>query len=112
MSEFEFVTGFVTAIIIHFRDIHHAVINLINPGVSLSHFNILLKLCPDDRRASYIAFYATLLNAGAFVGPMIGVALSQWLGIRPVLVLGGIIRLVGALLFYLFPIKIQEGDIG
>jgi len=87
-------------------------INLVNPGVNLSHFNILLKLCPDDRRASYIAFYATLLNAGAFVGPMIGVALSQWLGIRPVLVLGGIIRLAGALLFHLFPIKIQEGDIG
>jgi MFS family permease len=87
-------------------------INLVNPGVNLSHFNILLKLCPDDRRASYIAFYATLLNAGAFVGPMIGVALSEWLGIRPVLVLGGVIRLVGALLFYLFPIKIKEGDIG
>lgn len=87
-------------------------INLVNPGVSLSHFNILLKLCPDDRRASYIAFYSTLLNAGAFVGPMIGVALSGWLGIRPVLVLGGAIRLMGALLFYLFPIQIQEGDIG
>ena len=78
----------------------------------MSHFNILLKLCPDDRRASYIAFYATLLNAGAFVGPMIGVALAGWLGIRPVLILGGAIRLAGALLFYRFPIQVQEGDIG
>jgi MFS family permease len=87
-------------------------INLVNPGVNLSHFNILLKLCPDDRRASYIAFYATLLNVGAFIGPMIGVALSDWMGIRLVLVLGGVIRLSGALLFYLFPIKVQESDIG
>jgi MFS family permease len=86
-------------------------INLVNPGVSLSHFNILLKLCPDERRASYIASYSTLLNAGAFAGPMIGVALSEWLGIRPVLVLGGVIRLAGALLFHIFPIHIQEGDI-
>jgi MFS family permease len=87
-------------------------INLVNPGVNLSHFNILLKLCPDDRRASYIAFYSTLLNAGAFVGPMIGVVLSEWIGIRPMLVLGGAIRLAGALLFYVFPIQVQESDIG
>ena len=77
-------------------------INLVNPGVNLSHFNILLKLCPDDRRASYIAFYATMLNVGAFVGPMIGVALSDWMGIRLVLVLGGVIRLAGRCCFISF----------
>jgi MFS family permease len=86
-------------------------INLINPGVNLSHFNILLKLCPDDRRASYMALYATLMNAGAFVGPMIGIALSGWLGIRAVLLIGGIIRLAGALLFHAFKIRVSDVDI-
>jgi MFS family permease len=86
-------------------------INLINPGVNLSHFNILLKLCPNDRRASYIAFYSALMNAGAFVGPMVGVALAEVWGIRSVLLVGGGIRLLGAMLFNVFRLDVQEGDI-
>jgi MFS family permease len=86
-------------------------INLINPGINLSHFNILLKLCPDERRASYIAIYATVMNAGAFVGPMIGVALAELWGVRTVLLIGGGVRLVGALLFHLFRIVVAEAEI-
>lgn len=83
-------------------------INIINPGVNLSHFNILLKLCPDERRASYIAFYSTIINMGAFVGPMIGVALSHTLDIRLLLIIGGSIRLLGALMFHIFPIRVAD----
>ncbi|HNT77371.1 MAG TPA: MFS transporter [Anaerolineae bacterium] len=83
-------------------------INLINPGVNLSHFNILLKLCPDERRASYIATYSAIMNAGAFIGPLIGVALADWLDIRWVLVIGGCFRLLGAGLFHLFKVQVKE----
>ena len=83
-------------------------INIINPGVNLSHFNILLKLCPEERRASYIAFYSTIINMGAFIGPMIGVALSQTLDIRLLLIIGGSIRLLGALMFHVFPIRVAD----
>jgi MFS family permease len=83
-------------------------INIINPGVNLSHFNILLKLCPEDRRASYIAFYSTIINMGAFVGPLIGVALSKTLDIRLLLIIGGSIRLLGALMFHVFPIRVAN----
>ncbi|MFN2283645.1 MAG: MFS transporter, partial [Anaerolineae bacterium] len=75
-------------------------INIINPGVNLSHFNILLKLCPDERRASYIAFYSSMMNVGAFIGPLIGVALSKTLDIRLLLIIGGSIRLLGAAMFH------------
>jgi MFS family permease len=80
-------------------------INIINPGVNLSHFNILLKLCPDERRASYIAFYSTIINMGAFVGPLIGVALSKMVDIRLLFIIGGSIRLLGALMFHVFPVQ-------
>ena len=83
-------------------------INIINPGVNLSHFNILLKLCPEDRRASYIAFYSTIINMGAFIGPLIGVALSKTLDIRLLLIIGGSIRLIGALMFHVFPIRVTD----
>ncbi len=82
-------------------------INIINPGVNLSHFNILLKLCPEERRASYIAFYSTIINMGAFIGPLIGVALSKTLDIRLLLITGGSIRLLGALLFHVFPVQAE-----
>lgn len=85
-------------------------INVINPGVSLSHYNILLKLCPQERRASYIAIYGSIMNVGAFVGPMIGVALSRTLDIRLLLVIGGSIRLAGALLFYIFRVRVPESE--
>ncbi len=86
-------------------------INLVNPGVNLSHFNILLKLCPDERRASYLALFSTVMNIGAFIGPMIGVAMTEMMSIRTVLLIGGGIRVCGALLFYLLRINVQEGEI-
>jgi MFS family permease len=86
-------------------------INLINPGINLSHFNILLKLCPEERRASYIAIYATVMNAGAFVGPMIGVTLAGLWDVRTVLLIGGGVRLAGALLFHIFRIAVAEAEI-
>jgi MFS family permease len=74
-------------------------INLINPGVSLSHTNTLYQICPRERRASFMAIYATVANAGAFLAPMIGVALSNVIDIRWILLAGGLIRLTGAVLF-------------
>lgn len=80
-------------------------INLINPGVNLSHTNIFYRVCPEDRRASYMAVYSSAMNVGAFVCPMIGVALAEIMDIRQVLIIGGIIRLVGALMFHLLPLE-------
>lgn len=80
-------------------------INLINSGVNLSHTNIFYRICPEDRRASYMALYSSIMNAGAFVCPMIGVALSEVLDIRWVLIIGGIARLLGALMFYVWRIE-------
>ena len=45
------------------------------------------------------------MNAGAFVCPLIGVALSGRIGLSAALMIGGGARLVGAMLFYLYPIK-------
>jgi hypothetical protein len=80
-------------------------INLINPGVNLSHFTLLIEQCPPARRASYMAFFSSVMNAGAFVGPMLGVALSEVIDIRWVLLAGGAIRLGGALMFHLWKVE-------
>jgi MFS transporter len=80
-------------------------INLINPGVNLSHINVFYRVCPDERRASYMAIYSSIMNAGAFVCPMIGIALSGMMDIRWVLVIGGVVRLLGALMFSIFRLE-------
>jgi len=81
------------------------VINLINSGVNLSHVNVFYRVCPDERRASYMAVYSTIMNAGAFVCPMIGVALAEVMDIRWVLVIGGVVRLLGAMMFSVLKIE-------
>jgi fatty acid desaturase len=80
-------------------------INVINPGVNLSHVNVFYRVCPDERRASYMAVYSSIMNAGAFVCPMIGVALSGVMDIRWVLVIGGVVRLLGAMMFSVLKIE-------
>lgn len=84
-------------------------INLVNPGVNLTHYNILVQLCPEERRASYMALFSSIMNVGAFLGPMAGVALAGVIDIRWVLILGGAIRLFGALMFHLWKIAAMDG---
>jgi hypothetical protein len=86
-------------------------INLINSGVNLSHTNVFYRVCPEERRASYMALYSSIMNAGAFICPMFGVALSEVLDIRWVLVIGGVLRLLGALMFYVWRIE-DEPKVG
>ncbi|MGC9348347.1 MAG: MFS transporter [Anaerolineae bacterium] len=86
-------------------------INLVNPGVNLSHGSMLYSLTPKERRASYMALYATISNIGAFVAPMIGVALSKTIDIRWILLAGGIIRLIGAGMFHAFRIELPEAEV-
>ncbi len=83
-------------------------INLVNSGLNLSHGNTLYMLCPPDRRATYLAVFATVSNVGAFVAPMLGVTLSAVIDIRWLLLIGGVIRLLGAGMFYLFRIGTTE----
>jgi DHA1 family bicyclomycin/chloramphenicol resistance-like MFS transporter len=68
-------------------------------GCNLALFNLMLNVCPTDRRASYIALYTALMNVAAFAAPMMGAGLSDWIGIRPAFLASGGVRLAGALLF-------------
>ena len=82
---------------------------LVTPGLSLSHFNTLLKVCTAEQRATFFSLYSTLMNCGAFVSPLVGVAVANWLGIPAALALGGGIWLVGGALFNLWPVRPRAG---
>jgi MFS family permease len=87
-------------------------INVFNPGVGLSHGVIFLDLLPSGRKYGATAIYSMVMNVGAFVAPLIGVALSDRIGIPAVLLIGGGLRVVGAALFYIWPIRGEGPKLG
>lgn len=78
---------------------------LIIPGVNLSHFNMLLKVTPDNNRPGFTAAYITVANLGAFICPFLGVYLSQHIGLAITLIGCGIACIIGSASFWIWPIK-------
>jgi MFS family permease len=83
---------------------------LIAPGVNLSHFNILLKVTPPDARPRYTAIYITLMNIGAFISPLISVAIADKIGLAPMLILSGILSIAGSTSFWWAPLSGKEQE--
>jgi MFS family permease len=73
---------------------------LIGPAVNLTHFPMLLKVCPDVKRPQYIAVYSTIMNISAFIMPLIGVWLAGIFGFGPVIVAGGVMTILGSSSFF------------
>jgi MFS family permease len=81
---------------------------LIVTGVNLSHFSLYLRACPVERRPLFIGLYTTVMNIGAFVAPLVGVAVADQIGLAPTLIACGILRVLGGLAFRLWPIQEVE----
>jgi MFS family permease len=79
--------------------------NLIAPGVNLSHFTTLLEVTPEENRPGYTSWYISLVNTGAFVGPLLGVLIAGRLGIASTLMLCGVLSILGSTSFWWLPVK-------
>lgn len=80
------------------------IINAVSPGVDLSHSVIWYSLLPPGSKYTATALYSATMNVGACIAPLIGVAIANLIGIIPTLLIGGTLRLMGAAMFYLFPL--------
>lgn len=81
-----------------------AVNGLITPGLSLAHFNTFLKVIPAERRPEYHGLFSTIMNVGAFVSPLISVALAGVIGLGPGLVVCGVLCILGSTSFWWWPV--------
>jgi len=79
-------------------------VNLATGCVNLSHSMLFLDLLPKESRYGATAIYSMTMNLGAFLCPLLGVYVSDRIGIVSALVLGGILHFCGASMFYLFPV--------
>ncbi len=69
-------------------------------GVNLSFFDLLLAVCPADRRPSFVAVNTMLASFAIFAGPLLGTLLTKATTIRTMFYVAGSIHLVAALLFW------------
>jgi Na+/melibiose symporter-like transporter len=85
-----------------------AIYALIVPMANMSHFSLLLKICPDDRRPQFLGLFSTVMNVGAFVAPLVGVWLAGIFGFAPILIAGGIISIFGSTSYFVFKLRTPD----
>lgn len=83
---------------------------LLAPGLTVSHYPMLLKICPAEQRAFYLGIYSAVMSGFAFLLPLIGVRLSEVVGIRPVLIAGGLLCLLGSASFLWRPLSTPDSS--
>ncbi len=81
------------------------VLNFVGSGVNLSHSMTFLELLPEGKKYSATAIYSMVMNIGAFIAPLVGVALAEAIGVRTTLLIAAGMRGLGGLLFTVFPVR-------
>lgn len=94
------LTGDLTVIIII-----STVVGILMPAMDISHYSLLLTITPPDKRDEYTAIYSTVLNISAFASPFIGIAISRYIGIANTILIFAGVRLLGGLMWTIFPIR-------
>ncbi len=69
-------------------------------GIDVSFFEGLVDVMPADQRVAYAAVNTTFANLSIFVGPLIGIALVELIGMRATFFVAGGVGLLGAWLYY------------
>lgn len=79
-------------------------IGMINPGIDVSHFNILLQVCSPQRRALAMGVFVTIMNLGLMGSSLMVAPMIDLVGAQTLVILLGGLRLFGALLFVFNPV--------
>ncbi|WP_298815592.1 MFS transporter [Chloroflexus sp.] len=83
------------------------VVNFCVAGNDLVNFDLVLSTIPPERQATYVGLFQTLQNLALFVMPLVATALADLIGLAPVLLIAGSIRLLGTLLYAWLRIGVQ-----
>lgn len=81
--------------------------NLFTPGFSLANYSLWLKTIPAQRREDATAVYNTAMSIGPAIFPLVGVAISERLGISTTLMICGLLALAGSLSFWIWKINVE-----
>lgn len=80
-------------------------------GIDVSLFELLLRVMPPDERPRYVALNMVLAHSVIFVVPLVGAAVAEQVGIRPVLfVAAGCLLACAGLAYRLFGMRPAPAD--
>lgn len=85
---------------IAFIPLYAAFAGIFQAGLDLVFFDELLKTVPEKLSASFVSFAQSMQYIPAMIGPLLGSALADWLGLSTALIISTAIRLLGAGLFF------------
>ncbi|MBR4879908.1 MAG: MFS transporter [Clostridia bacterium] len=85
--------------------INYVISGLFSPPLHLGMFNDMLELVPEENRTFNIGIYNTMLQIATFIGPLLGVMVYRASTIEFALILSGVLRAVGGLLFHVRYVK-------
>ncbi|MCE5259556.1 MAG: MFS transporter [Chloroflexi bacterium] len=72
-------------------------------GIDVGLFDLMLGACQAERQPLFAAFWSIEANLAVFIGPLIGAALSDTLGLRSAILIGGLLQAVTTLPFLRLP---------
>ncbi|MFM2308841.1 MAG: hypothetical protein RLY87_962 [Chloroflexota bacterium] len=79
-------------------------IGMVNPGIDIAHFNILLQVSSPQRRALALGIFVTIMNFGLMVSSLIVSPMIDLIGAQALVIGLGVLRLIGGLLFVVNPV--------
>ena len=86
-------------------------IGMVNPGIDIAHFNILLQVSSPQRRALALGIFVTIMNFGLMVSSLIVSPMIDLIGAQALVIGLGILRLLGGLLFVVNPVVRTEAHL-
>jgi MFS family permease len=82
---------------------------LFSGGINVSYATVIMKTLPEDRRTEFYGLYATVLNIGAFLSPLIAVALAGVIGIQNTLLICGVLAGLGSITHWIWRVPGPRG---
>jgi MFS family permease len=81
--------------------IYSGLAGIFQGGCDLVFFDELMKTIPPEYSATFVAYSQSIQYVSAIAAPMIGSFLADKIGISAALIISGVIRFLGFLLFFL-----------
>ncbi|EFO80895.1 major facilitator transporter [Oscillochloris trichoides DG-6] len=80
-------------------------------GNDLVNFDLVLRTTPQEHQATYIGLFQMLQNVALFLMPMLGTLLADLTSLHLALIVAGILRMVGFLLYLWLRIGIEASNV-
>lgn len=76
-------------------------------GYNLAAFNLILEITPDEERTTFVGVYNTMAGLASSMGPLAGGYLADVFGLRPVIIMSGLLRWMG---YFAFKSKVPSAS--